>query len=124
MSLRSLDLIVRDVPAAATFFREVLQLPLRASGERYAEVDTGGITIMLSPDALVPTEPARGLILHFEVSDVRSSVEQARERGAVVLRELTVTDWGWESALLQGPEDIVIDLFRVVAGGTPPPATA
>lgn len=121
MSLRSLDLIVRDVPAAAAFFGEVLQLSLRTSGERYAEVDADGTTIMLSRDALVPTQPARGLILHFEVSDVRDAVNHARERGAVVLRDVSLTDWGWESAMLKGPEGTVIDLYRVArVEGNPP----
>jgi hypothetical protein len=76
------------------------------------EVDVGaGRTIMLSPDAMVPTEPARGVILHFRVADVNKAVERARSRGATVLLEPMTTDWGWESAML-GPGGVVIDLYR------------
>jgi hypothetical protein len=50
----SLDLIVQDVPAAPAFFRDVVGLALRVSEARFAELDAGAVTLMLSPDALVP----------------------------------------------------------------------
>lgn len=115
MKFDNLDLIVRDVPAAAAFFRDVLGLTLRVNEERFAELDSGAVTIMLSPDAMVPTKPAAGLILHFQVEDVAQALGRARSRGATVLMEPTRTDWGTESAMIAGPEDIVIDLYRPVA---------
>ncbi len=80
------------------------------------------MTIMLSPDALVPTRPAAGMILHFQVEDVAQSLERARGRGARVLLEPTRTDWGTESAMIAGPEEIVIDLYRW--GGPHPEGSA
>ena len=112
MRLDPLDLIVRDVPGATRFFREVVGLSVRVEDERFAELDAGPITIMLSPDAMVPTEPARGVILHFRVEDVSRALEQATAYGATVLQDVTRTDWGWESAMIQGPEEIVVDFYR------------
>lgn len=108
----SLDLVVRDVPAAAAFFRDVVGLPLRVNEPRFAELDAGPITLMLSPDALVPTEPARGVILHLAVDDVHAAYDEACRRGAVGLLAPTRTDWGTESAMVAGPEGIVIDFQR------------
>ncbi len=114
MRFDNLDLIVRDVPSAAAFFRDVLGVEPRVLDERYAELDSGAVTIMLSPDAMVPTKPARGVIVHFQVEDVARALETARGRGATVLMEPTRTAWGWESAMIAGPEEIVIDLYRPV----------
>jgi predicted enzyme related to lactoylglutathione lyase len=112
MRFDNLDLIVKDVLSAARFFRDVLGLTLRVSEERYAELDSGPVTIMLSLDAMVPSKPAQGVILHFRVDSVGQALQRARENGATVLMELKRTDWGTESAMIAGPEDIVVDLYR------------
>jgi predicted enzyme related to lactoylglutathione lyase len=113
--LNQIDVIVRDVPAATGFFRDVLGLAVRFADPRFAELDAGGgFTLMLSPDALVPTKPAAGTILHFQVEDVAQALEEVRSRGAAVLLEPTRTGWGTESAMIAGPEGVVVDLYRPV----------
>jgi predicted enzyme related to lactoylglutathione lyase len=114
MKLDNLDVIVKNVPAAAAFFRDVVGLTLRVNEERYAELDAGPVTLMLSPDAMVPMKQAAGVILHFQVEDVAQALEKARSKGAKVLLEVTRTDWGTESAMIAGPEDVVIDFYRWV----------
>ena len=114
MKFDNLDLIVRDVPSAAALFRDVLGVEPRVLDERYAELESGSVTIMLSPDAMVPVQPARGVIVHFQVEDVGQALKRARSRGATVLMEPARTDWGWESAMIAGPEEIVIDLYRPI----------
>ena len=114
MRLDTLDVIVRDVPAATSFFRNVVGLQERIAEERYAEFDAGPLTIMLSPEAMVPTAPARGMILHFRVDDVGLRLEEAREPGATVLMEPSEMPWGWESAMIQGPEEIIVDFYRPI----------
>ncbi len=116
MVFDKMDLIVRDVPSAAAFFRDVLGFTLRAEFDRYAELESGDVTIMLSPDALVPTRPAAGVILHLRVEDVARALEQVRERGGSVLLEPTITGWGTQTAMIAGPEDIMIELYRTVEG--------
>jgi predicted enzyme related to lactoylglutathione lyase len=116
MNLNQLDLIVRDVPGATAFFRDVLGLTVRFAEERFAELDAGnGFTLMLSPDAMVPTPtPAAGMILHFQVENVEQTLESARHKGATVLLEPTRTGWGTDSAMISGPEQVIIDLYRPV----------
>lgn len=111
----NLDLIVRDVPAAVAFFEHVVGLEARVFDENFAELDSGEVTIMLSPLAMVPVKPAAGVILHFQVESVREARQRAVEHGATILVEPMLTDWGTESLLLAGPEEMVIDLYRWVS---------
>ena len=64
---------------------------------------------------MVPSEPARGVVVHFEVDDVKAEVERMRANGATVALEPTATDWGTEMAMIAGPEQVVVSVFRVVA---------
>lgn len=99
--LDQIDLIVRDVPAAADFLRDVVGFELEVSSDGFAQLRGGHLTMMLSREALVPTEAARGVILHVRVEDVPAALERAREHGAEVLVEPRVTDWGWELAMIR-----------------------
>lgn len=115
MNLSTIDLIVPNVPEATRFFTEVACLDASVAEERFAEIPAGAITIMLSPDAMVPMENARGVILHFEVDDVAAAERRARNAGADILQATMTTDWGWESCLVQGPAGTVIDFFKKLA---------
>jgi predicted enzyme related to lactoylglutathione lyase len=109
-----IDLTVDDVPAGATFFREVLALPVR-------QRTPGDVEVRLSPDltarlreTAVPRPVSRppGVILEIQVPDLRGALTELRRRGATVLVEPVLTEWGTESAFVAGPEDMVIELFR------------
>ena len=117
-NLNQLDLIVTDVPAATAFLAAALGVDPAYAEERFAEFRLGATTVMLSPDALVPMAKARGVILHCEVPNVDRALARARAAGATVLRETAPTDWGWESAMIAGPDAIVIDFYRLLSVGT------
>ena len=108
-----LDLIVSDVVASAEFLRDAVGMQLEVSSETFAQLRTGSLTVMLSREALVPVEPARGIILHVRVEDVSDALARARRHGADILIERRVTDWGWELAMIQGPDAILIDFYRI-----------
>jgi catechol 2,3-dioxygenase-like lactoylglutathione lyase family enzyme len=112
MQLKQLDLIVRDVPAGTAFFTSLLGVEPRVAEDRFAEFDLGGFTLMLSPDAMVPIAPARGVILHIEVDDLEQATERAEGAGAEFLLGPLTTDWGTRSVLVQGPENVVVDLYQ------------
>ncbi len=111
-NFNTIDLIVKDMPAATSFFQEIVGLKLKFSEERFAELEAGPMTIMLSPDAMVPVKPAAGIILHFQVESVSKALDQAIRKGATVILETTITDWGTKSAMIAGSEDIIIDFYR------------
>ena len=111
----NLDLIVRDVPTAVDFFEKVVGLSARIVDENFAELESGEVTIMLSPAAMVPVKQAAGIILHFQVDNVRQARQRAVDYGVTILMEPTMTDWGTESFLIAGPEEMVIDLYRWIS---------
>lgn len=112
----SIDLIVPDVPAAARMLIDGFGATAVVEEPEFAEVDLGGLTVMFSRTAMVPVEPARGVILHLEVEAPEQTAERAVAHGASVLNPLTSTDWGTRSVLVSGPADTVIDLFCSISG--------
>ena len=110
--LDSIDLMVSDVTSAAEFFVNVAGMTLKFQDPRFAELMTDNFVLMLSPDAMVPLAKAAGIILHFEVSNVPAALQNAVNKGAKVLLDVTTTDWGTESAMVQGPDGIVVDFYR------------
>lgn len=106
-----IDLIVPDVPAATRMLVDGFGAGAVVEEAEFAEVDLGGLTVMLSRTAMVPVEPARGVILHLQVEDPEQAAERAVAHGASVLKPLTTTGWGTRSVLASGPADAVIDLF-------------
>ena len=112
MRLNQLDIITVDVPKVTAFLTALLGIEPTVAEERFAEFDIDGFTLMLSPDALIPVGPARGVILHIEVADADAAVERGRAAGATVLRDPANTDWGTYSALVAGPAETIVDLYH------------
>jgi catechol 2,3-dioxygenase-like lactoylglutathione lyase family enzyme len=122
-------LVCRDIPAGVAFFRDVLALPVRQRGPHYAEIDLGDRTAGLTPPpeaadtdesdpnrqsvlARIPSQRTRGVILQVRVDDVVAALEEARSRGAIVLMDRVITEWGTESAFVAGPDDVVVEIYR------------
>jgi hypothetical protein len=115
-----LSLVCRDLPAGAQFFRDVMALPVRQRDPRHVEVQLPDRTAHLTPAPSQPsdqpsdpaTPQAKGVILKIEVADVAASVAELRGRGATILLEPVLTEWGTESAFVAGPDACVIELYR------------
>ncbi|GAB3415239.1 VOC family protein [Flindersiella endophytica] len=114
MYLDHATLIVSDVAKAVAYFRNVLGFAVHGDGDGYAEVDLGTLVCGLMSDAMVPVKPAEGVILQVRVEDVAGTLRTVQQRGANVLLEPTTTDWGTESAMVAGPDGIVVELYREV----------
>jgi catechol 2,3-dioxygenase-like lactoylglutathione lyase family enzyme len=115
-----LSLVCQDLPAGAQFFRDVMALPVRQRDPRHVEVQLPDRTAHLTPPpdraSDQPYDPAtsqaNGVILKIEVPDVAASVAELRARGADILVEPVLTEWGTESAFVAGPDACVIELYR------------
>jgi catechol 2,3-dioxygenase-like lactoylglutathione lyase family enzyme len=114
-----LDLTVHDIPAATDFFRRILALPVRqAIGGDTAVRLAPDLTVHLrqasSRDGGAPARPGRhpGPVIQVLVPEVRGALSELRRRGATVLVEPVLTDWGTEAAYLAGPEDLVIEIYH------------
>lgn len=67
---------------------------------------------------MIPTRSAQGVIVDFYVNDVTQASEQTRSRRAAALLEPMHTDWGRESAMIQGSEEIVVGFYRLLDQST------
>lgn len=113
-TLNTIGLIVSDVPAAATFFREIVGLQQAIDNPNFAQFTSNNLAIMLTRSAEVPTGKADGVILHILVDDVEDALQNALSRGATILQELNETEWWTESAMIAGPDGIVIDFYKPI----------
>jgi catechol 2,3-dioxygenase-like lactoylglutathione lyase family enzyme len=108
--------VLDDIPAAARFFRHVLALPVRHLDLQRAEVRlTPGLTARLvagPPRPILAPRDAPGPLLELQVAHVGAAVAELRRRGATILVEPVLTDWGTESAFVAGPGDLLIELYR------------
>jgi catechol 2,3-dioxygenase-like lactoylglutathione lyase family enzyme len=113
---RHVELALDDVPAGARFFRHVLALPVRYDDLQHAEVRlTADVTVRLAPARPytgVVTHRTPGPMLQLEVPVVSAALVELRRRGATVLIEPVLTEWGTESAFVAGPGDLVIEVYR------------
>lgn len=125
-----LTLLCDDVAAGASFFRDVLALPVRQRDPHHVDVELGGRTATLTPRPVAtPPGPALSLdsadddlhgrrtqgpatILEVEVPDVREAVRELHARGATVLLGPVLTEWDTESAFVAGPDGLVVELYR------------
>lgn len=111
MKLRSIDLIVEDVKAAAAVLIDVFGATTIVLEPEFAELQFDDFSIMLSRSAMVPMSKAQGIILHLQVDDPADWEQLVPKRGGRVLQSLTTTPWGTTSVLCQGPEGVIIDLY-------------
>lgn len=114
MKLRSIDLIVEDVKAAAAVLVDVFGAKAIMVEPEFAELQFDDFNIMLSRSAMVPMSKAQGIILHLHVEDPAAWERLVPERGGKILQGLTTTPWGTQSLLCQGPEGVVVDLYTEV----------
>lgn len=116
VSMRSIDLITEHVTELGAFLVAVAPVQAQHEDPAFSSYTSDGLEIMLSPSALVPTTGLGGVILHFQVEDVRAAVARAELAGHTPSWGPEKTDWGTLSALFTGPEGIVVDLFAPADG--------
>lgn len=76
---------VRDVPAAITFYRDVLGLkPSEMFGEHWAEFDVGNVTFGIGNGEPLGFIPGKSTGAAFEVDDIAATREKLAANGAKV----------------------------------------
>lgn len=111
-----------------TFYRDVLGFEVFHAWDRN-EADRG--TIFRSPsgpglieiEAGVQTPSILGGF-YIEVDDVGKWYEESRRRGAPILKELSITDYGHRNFKTADPNGVEVSFFEYVdrpAHATPPP---
>jgi methylmalonyl-CoA/ethylmalonyl-CoA epimerase len=79
--LSQVALVVRNLPAATAFYRDVLGIPFMFAAPNLAFFNVGGVRLMLSPPEGEFTQP--GSVLYFKVPDIQSTHAELTRRGVV-----------------------------------------
>jgi hypothetical protein len=111
--LDQIDLIVSDAAAAGVDFARLVGVEPDAIEADFAQVTVGGVTVMFSPNAMFPMNPASGTILHIRVDDPDADAIRLSGLGAEIILGPVETDWGTQALYVQGP-GAVLDFYRRV----------
>jgi methylmalonyl-CoA/ethylmalonyl-CoA epimerase len=117
-SIGQIAIVVRDVPRAVAYYRDVLGMTfLFSAGPNLAFFDCGGVRLMLGP----PSEPRfdhPASILYYRVADIHAAFATLKGRGALVEREPQLTaDMGTYElwiGFLRDPDENVLALMSEV----------
>jgi catechol 2,3-dioxygenase-like lactoylglutathione lyase family enzyme len=100
---------VRDLPAAAQWFQQVLQAKAVFNNERMAWLGFGDFGVIL--DA-APTD--RALTLGFDSADCDADYRAVTGRGAESIQGPQDRPWGARSAYLKGPGALTVEIEQVL----------
>ncbi len=108
-------LLVEDIDASRSFYRDVLGLGVAKDAKGYVELASGSGRLALYPrsqmsDLLkVPLSPGSS-VLSFFVEDLDGVFQDVARRGAEVLTPPGVMPWGRRLAFVMDPDRNVIEL--------------
>ncbi len=113
-------IMVEDVPASATFYREVLGFRTTFESDWYVSLasDAGELAILDHAHHTIPAgfgTPVRGLLLNVEVAD--AAAEHARLVGDLGLPErlsLRDEDFGQRHFIIEAPGGVLVDVIEPI----------
>jgi catechol 2,3-dioxygenase-like lactoylglutathione lyase family enzyme len=111
----------QDYPAAVSFYRDGLELPIVGSWDRGpAEKGTlfqaaAGIIEVLALPPGEPYRPPGAIEIAFEVDDVDRWYQRVREKGLPIRGELADKRWGHRAFSLTDPDGVKVILYSVIA---------
>jgi catechol 2,3-dioxygenase-like lactoylglutathione lyase family enzyme len=113
---------VRDVGAAARFFRELLELRTTFESDWYVSLATHGepafqLAVVRFDHDSVPVRhralPA-GVLVTVELDDVDAVHARALAMGVEILRSLRDEPWGQRHFIAAGPDGAMLDVVKVI----------
>ncbi|EKX42364.1 hypothetical protein GUITHDRAFT_164159 [Guillardia theta CCMP2712] len=110
--LRSIMLLMLDVPRTANFFREGLGCKVVMADDSFAEVQTGEVNIMLkSVQSIAESTKGYSPFLNFEVDDIDGAISRLIYHGGSLDGPIKYPAHG-KVAAVQAPCGHMISLFE------------
>jgi catechol 2,3-dioxygenase-like lactoylglutathione lyase family enzyme len=113
--------IQTDSPAARTFYRDVLGLPLEAVSDDYLSMDgfpgvkhfgvwplAQAAQSCFGTDVWPADTPVPQATIEFEVTDVPAAASELQGNGLTLVHEARTEPWGQTIARVIGPEGLLI----------------
>jgi len=110
-------LAVKDIDTSIKFYHEIIGLPIKNQRRSWVDLGTSGALLSLHPASLteqhVGSSIENGITIGFLVGDVKSAVEELREKGVTIHREIVEKDAG-RNAVILDPDEYLISLFEPI----------
>ena len=123
MKVTTVRILANDFDQVVAFYRDVLDIPIRADAGVYVAFDAGGFELgvyrrdlMAQIVTSMPEEPvgsSDSLLINLEVDDLETTVATLRERGVTYETEVQdQPDWGMRVVHLRDPEGNLLELYE------------
>jgi len=110
-------LAVKDIDKSLQFYHEIIGLPIKNQRRSWVDLGTTGALLSLHPASLtaqhIGSSIENGITIGFLVGDVTSAVEELREKGVTIYRDIVEKDAG-KNAVVLDPDDYLISLFEPI----------
>jgi len=110
-------LAVKDLDKSTAFYHELIGLPIKNQRRSWVDLGTTGGLLSLHPASLTAEHMGgsldSGITIGFLVGDVKSSVEELREKGVTIHREIVEREAG-KNAVVLDPDGYLISLFEPI----------
>lgn len=108
-------LAVNDIDSSIKFYHEIIGLPIRRQRRSWVDLGTSGALLSLHSASLtaqhIGSSIDNGITIGFIVGDVKSAVEELREKGVRIHRDV-VNKAAGKNAIILDPDDYMISLFE------------
>ncbi len=108
-------LAVKDIDKSLEFYHEIIGLPIKNQRRSWVDLGTSGALLSLHPASLtaqhVGSSIDNGITIGFLVGDVKSAVDELKEKGVRIHRDIVEKDAG-KNAVVLDPDDYLISLFE------------
>ena len=108
-------LAVKDLDKSVEFYHELIGLPIKNQRRSWVDLGTSGALLSLHPASLtaqhIGSSIENGITIGFLVGDLKSAVEELKEKGVTIHRDVIEKDAG-KNAVILDPDDYLISLFE------------
>ncbi len=110
-------LAVGDIDKSLAFYHEIIGLPIKNQRRSWVDLGTSGALLSLHPASLtaehVGSSIDNGITIGFLVGDVQSSIDELKEKGVKIHRDIVEKDAG-KNAVISDPDGYLISLFEPI----------
>ena len=108
-------LAVKDLDKSIQFYNEVIGLPIKDRRKTWVDLGTTGALLSLHPASLtaqhIGSSIENGISIGFLVGDLKSALEELREKDVTIYRDIVEKDIG-KNAVILDPDQYLISLFE------------
>ena len=107
-------LAVKDLDKSIQFYNEIIGLPIKNQRRTWVDLGTSGALFSLHPASLTEQQSnalESGITVGFLVGDVKSAIDELKEKGVNIHRDIVEKDAG-KNAVISDPDGYLISLFE------------